>query len=406
MKKTVILKKWKKLEKKLISKNSKLLALGYESTLEWSAGEIYTKELPVSVIFDNDETLRSEVKMIKTVVEVVDITFTGELPSVGDWKVVKVLERTSDGVISYSIEDDFKHDSQEHDFKRCDHCNNKVNRKYSTIVRNTAGELKTIGKSCLKDFVNTKNIETVMNIIKFLDTIDTRDKFDESYYQKGYDLLLFVSECAQNIIEFNYKNSYTEGPSTKDMVMSGLGSNVITDDARAMAVNAIDRALNFTDAELENEFNMNLHIIAKQAFITERHLGLASYLPEFYRREEVKQKIKEAKIKELKSNEHVGEIKSRVEFELIYTGTRSYTGQYNTAYFHSFVDKKGNLIIWKGTTNLCYAFNDFYSPAETVTNDDLIGKTLKLIGTISKHDEFNNRNQTYINRCKFLKEVV
>ena len=109
-----------------------------------------------TVTYDNyrERAIRSEYGYETGEVEVVcDATLTYEEIHVsGDWTLLASIETGELGNIVYSASgDDFAH-LREADLT-CEHCYHNRKRKVHYVVGNAEGERKTVGSSCMKDFL-------------------------------------------------------------------------------------------------------------------------------------------------------------------------------------------------------------------------------------------------------------
>ena len=408
MQKTIIKNKWVKIETKLLSLITKMQNNGIEVNLSWEVSNERLAEMSQTVLYDNDDTLRTDAKEIKVMVTLIDIEFIGEVPKINGWNVLGVLERlpASESFLIKSIGDNEVPISyRDHDFKICEHCNNRRLRNKIYVLEQN-GETKAVGSTCVKDFTGHKDAEQLIAFMSYLECIDARDKDDEQHGSKYFKTIDFLEECAQSILEFNYRKAGDVAGSTKDITMERYGTIVVSDEAKKITKDAIARVKALTVSELGNEFNFNMRTIVESEYLNLGQLGIASYLVEGHRVKVAKEASK-AKALEGKENNHIGALKNRQDFTLTYLRTNSFDNAYGVTYFHSFEDVNGNVIIWKGSKDLVSALNTdlgkWGDADRPQYNDDLVGKELVVKGTVTKHDEFRERKQTYINRCKILK---
>lgn len=96
------------------------------------------------------------------------VTVTGRLPQVeGGWQVLAAVDHQygddgfrnivrgyEDGIVAEWLTAE----------PNCDHCGADRNRRYTVIVRDADGNVRQVGKSCLRDFVGHQDIDTLMNL--------------------------------------------------------------------------------------------------------------------------------------------------------------------------------------------------------------------------------------------------
>ena len=99
----------------------------------------------------------------------------GSTPKYEGWSFLASLEKTDGGTLvrslpGYELDEDYRERGNV-----CDHCGTKRNRKHTFVVLHDDGTLKTVGRSCLKDFMgsgrlNPANIATLFkHLYDFLD---------------------------------------------------------------------------------------------------------------------------------------------------------------------------------------------------------------------------------------------
>ncbi len=87
------------------------------------------------------------------------------------------------------------------------------------------------------------------------------------------------------------------------------------------------------------------------------------------------------------ASEYIGNIKDKIELEVIFQFRASWDSDFGTMNLYSFTDLNGNMIVWK-TGNYI----------ELENNDHV---TIK--GTIRDHSEYKGEKQTILTRCKIIK---
>lgn len=89
----------------------------------------------------------------------------------------------------------------------------------------------------------------------------------------------------------------------------------------------------------------------------------------------------------IKASEYVGNIKDKVELEVVFQFRASWDSDFGTMNLYSFTDLNGNLIVWK-TGN--------YFELES-------GDHVTIKGTVKDHSEYKGEKQTVLTRCKIIK---
>jgi hypothetical protein len=123
--------------------------------------------------------------------------------------------------------------------------------------------------------------------------------------------------------------------------------------------------------------------IAENEYATHKSIGFAASMIPAYHRE-----MEEQREREVQLNEYFGAIKDKINIEVEYTKTVTYSGFYGMGRIHFFKDSEGRCFKWSTSTSI--PFNE--------------GQKLKLVATIKDHEEYKGRKQTSVTRAK-LNEV-
>lgn len=98
---------------------------------------------------------------------VVDIEVDGEMPVIPGYTFIgsKVIK---DGVTKFSCYDPAEASRIENaDMAVCDHCGRRRSRNGTYFLKNEAGEIKQVGRSCLNDFTGFKGIDSLLSVLDF-----------------------------------------------------------------------------------------------------------------------------------------------------------------------------------------------------------------------------------------------
>lgn len=122
-------------------------------------------------LIDNENISKNNLNIVLNNKErycVLDISSI-KLPNLNDWEVLGMIEKNKEDesfiITSFSNEEDKKVPITYHsaDPTNCDHCGHNRKRNSTFILRNakTTEEMQ-VGKSCMKDFVNNKEMDTLI----------------------------------------------------------------------------------------------------------------------------------------------------------------------------------------------------------------------------------------------------
>jgi hypothetical protein len=265
----------------------------------WSYGEKYTKNVPLVV--DNQE---SPVRVSRVVVDV-----TVEVPNElvvdgGKWAVMAALDVTPEGNIIRTYADTTPDQFKTTPGTRCDHCHKKTNRKYLIALSSPEGDIKVVGKSCLKDYLGLSP-DSLLNhldfMASFVELFEDDGDPDEEGFTRGRVVVSAedVTRMAAKVIAtYGYESSsraWDYGTrSTKDRVINELFTNGDPDlrDAIVTPVNHEDVITWAKGLKGDSDLDWNMKLVAGMDDIGHKHLGIACWMVEAYRRAMEEEAIK------------------------------------------------------------------------------------------------------------------
>lgn len=281
----------------------------------------------------------------------------------------------------------------------CEHCNSKRNRKDTYLIRNIeTGEFKQVGKSCLKDFTNGLSAEAVARYISWFDEL-IRGQAPTDGFTPYCDVFEIIQLAVEAVNLYGYQKAYNPyeeesyGQSTRDVVCDVLndckgakkhlekGFNVDRKGNKEKAQAVIDFV-----ASLPNEYGYvsNLKAICSKEYCQSRDLGILVSSVACYDREMRYQEKRAKEQKEQSKSSWVGATGERITIEEASVKLlTSWETMYGYTYMYQFVDKAGNIYIWK-------------------TSNNVEGETVSLKGTVKAHSDFNGVKQTELTRCKVI----
>ena len=340
------------------------------------------------------------------------VEIIGEIPSIKGWTIVaksEILEENS--TLIYKVVEGSTIPEKYETGNSCEHCNSKRQRKHLYILQHVeTGEYIRVGKTCLKDFLET----TPSALLWFYECIG--DLFEEKLDKEEYFTFrsipasFKVREAIEASILQVKKDGHYISRNTADY--EGINSTVdsvkgtLQSDEDIKQTDKAKEILNWIQGLKvtveENQFLFNARTLSNLEYVSERQLGMIVALVPSYRRHLNNLKREEEKRKEQKS-EYVGNIKERKNFTLKIVNIRGFDGLYGYTNIYKFKDKNGNVFVWFTGNSIGEEIIDSrgrhdYKCAE-------IGDTIKLKGTIKEHSEYDEIKQTVLTRCK-VSEII
>jgi hypothetical protein len=281
----------------------------------------------------------------------------------------------------------------------CDHCNVNRLRHETFILRHEDATTKRVGRTCLGDFLghhgNPSALIGHLNLWgKAFEALESSAAAGIGTATNTLALVPFVAFVAAEMRSYGWiskgkawenhltatadraQNAYWSSDFQKDMPTAD-------DDFRALR--AVTWARGLTDSEVEeNDYLYNLRAVCQDDFIRPKRGGLAGSVIVAAERAIEQRAASDAQ----KSNLHVGTIKEKIEMELKLVDTRECNSQFGFSLLHKFEDAAGNLLVWF-TSN-----PKFIKCVDGSKREMNVGETLRLRGTVKKHDDFRGRLQT------------
>lgn len=339
------------------------------------------------------------------------IEIVGEGPKVEGYKFVGTLDHyTIPGSVIVNTVPGEKVPEQFYESDPiCNHCNAHRNRVETFIVEKMDdGSYLQIGRNCLRDFFG----HDPQSIARFLTRVITfvnslRDEewtgYSErtTYYYNSVKVLTYTVAAIRSFGWVPKSAASEENAPTASEVDYMLSTPCNARDIRAKE-EYMDRVHFNPEADLkeaeaaiewlktqdgDNEYMHNLKLLEEANAIPTKMLGYWCSLIAAYQREQ--SRLERAK-KENRLNEHLGEIKDRVEIVVKCVGLRYIDGYYGTVCIHRMRDSDGRSINWFANADAKMEKGNSYS----------------IRATIKKHDEYKDWKQTNVSRLTVIEEVV
>lgn len=339
----------------------------------------------------------------------------GKPPKLAGWNLAARIEHMGEDALVHVVPGE-DHPELRRFYKarpdHCDHCNTVRRRIDTFIVRNNAGEYKQVGRNCLREFLGGKDPKSILWYVSaYEDLEELLNAFAgrggggpverEEYYRPFQDVLTAAVALANKYGYVSAKSEYKRP--TSSLVRMALFSDPYQHDTHeeveARHVVAVDSNSPNVQQEVrdilawfqtipserfENEpYFHNLYVIKQENHVSSRNVGYVVGLIPTYRREAGKKATAAAR-----SNVHVGEVGKKLpptQVEVV--GTRDIDSAFGRVQLVRFQDAAGNAVTW------------FNSGSD---RDFQKGDKMTIMGTVKKHDQFKDRNQTVLTRVKVV----
>ena len=403
------------------------------------------------------------------------VTVTGSAPNLDGWQFVATLEPVevevdgensddSNGKKKAKIENIIQSvpgaeklpEVYRHRIGECDHCKQFRRRNQTFVVKHgSTGELKMIGRNCIKDFLGHANPHQLAAWAQLLVDLDaacrSEESFDEDDFMGGgggggrdcafdmRDYLAFVVAVVEDrgfVSRSKVRESMTpEGEcglrATADVAWyliapppsgnykatqdwrEARAKFTATDKQRDFVENAIEWARGLDDDRVNNassDYLANLRTVGRMASVGAKTCGIAASMIPAYAREIGAVLFEKEKID--RKNELFGTVKTRSEFVVLCEKVTPNDGYYGTTGIHKLVGIEGGEKVGKGKA----------ATFETGGVGDVTGKSLvwfasektewlkeggkyRVKATVKSHGEFRGWKQTVLTRVEVLERI-
>jgi hypothetical protein len=331
-----------------------------------------------------------------------EIAISGIAPKLAGWSFQGTIQHTENGNILRAINETAIPEAYRSVKRLCDHCNKDRNRKDTYLVVNENNEFKQLGKSCLKDYTGHISPAHLAMLAEFIDQLNNADQ--NEYPSSGhYPLEVFTGEflrmCCESVVAhggFVTRKQAELGTETAtanrawmSLFPPRMTSTFVPLSHTTAGAELYDKVVSaLVDLEQKKDisaFEHNILMVWKQGVVTNRETGLFAAAILIYERALVK-KLNLALDQE---SNWVGTVKDRTEFTLTVSKKMSYDSAFGFVTIILMKDSVGNVFVWKTSTG---------------TSSVSVGDTLKIKGTIKKHETYHEVKQTILTRCVIISE--
>ncbi len=341
----------------------------------------------------------------KVMVDVRDVTITGETPKVGEYEFIAAVEFTEIGNFvdtppGVAVPAEYRNTDD-----RCEHCCHNRNRKHVFVVRSlTDGTYIQVGRTCLRDFLGIDDPKNIIGAFNFWRTLWTGesdlDSFGTAERIESLETFLAKTNALIRLYGWASKGQAKSDPmliATVERLFGTYGN----DDASRAARRELQEELRDSDATLAQEvitwvrastddgdYFHNLRVaFADDLVYGDQRTALAISAVSSYHKELAR--IEAAKVN--KDSKHQGAVKERLKSLLLTITLVKDMGDngYGSCELIKLADDNGNLFAW--FTGSRPRFD--------------IGDKIVADATVKSHREFNGILETQLTRL-VVQEVL
>lgn len=308
------------------------------------------------------------------------------------WTVCAKIEHGSEGNIVTPFGGSAVEDSWYSAPARCDHCGTNRARSVTFMCRNADGEIRQVGRSCLKEYTGISPNTAVMwaDVRNLLDSQEM-DCDVETFAARGaikmFDVETVLALAVDSIKDHGYIKSDCPN-STRSQIQDGIKKAKPSAEAaaKAQAIKAwLVHLMDDGDVVLGPE--RDCMALAKSGWAKMHHFGRLAYMPLAYdrymERKAAEEKKAAAAAAARASSDYVGGVGQRITIQTADAKlVTSWDTQFGTTYLYKFTDAAGNVFVW-------------YASRSIELKDGMM-----LVGTVKDHTTYDGIKQTVLTRCK------
>lgn len=290
----------------------------------------------------------------------------------------------------------------------CQHCYVDRIRKETFVIQNVeTGELKQVGRTCLKDFLGHRDPHQLAEWGEHLGAFDAYASglggFGQTPY---YDLKEYLGWVCGQVKRHGWVSSTTAREENKIatageawyMFHTGYRCHPkdrwfpeADDLQEAEQIHTWAQTLLDLPEDKCNDYIHNLRVIIRADAVEDRTKGFAASLWIAYKKA-LEREAKEKLRSEFKPSVWFGEVGQKVTLKVTCTNIIPFESMYGTTRLHKFIDTDGRIFVW------------MQSAGSRVSIDE--GSTIILQGTIKEHRTWQSDRgdvqETGLTRCKVL----
>ena len=334
------------------------------------------------------------------------VELKGEGPKLHGWKFIGTLDHSEyEHPIIKAVPGETIPTQYFHADGICDHCCTNRYRKETFILLHENGDYRQIGRSCIKDFLGHNPNQTASYLESLYKLFNLLEDPEGGFYGGGSSMDLWFNKVEVLRITSALIRTYGWVSKTRarDEDISATADDVIFlmfpahNEQERQAKRKMEAQVHWKDEEDRaiaeaavtwlaeqdgtKDYFHNLQLINTKDEISIRNFGFWCSLVATYQiaKEELNTK---ARIKNV--NEWIGNVKERREFNVHVSKIIPTEGYYGWTYIHKMVDNEGHSLVW------------FASNRGNLEE----GGDYNIVGTVKKHDKYNDWKQTIITRVK------
>lgn len=342
---------------------------------------------------------------------------------VNGWRFIATLEHHDNGNIVRKLIDEVEVPEKYYTCgPACDHCHSIRHRKDTYLIYNEeTKEFKQVGSSCVCDFTNGFSAEAAAAYIALFDElIQGEAPYDSGHVAPYYEVSLVLAHAADIVNHLGYRPTSWEGPRSEfntryqtlcsiqyDRYRPGLTPQAEEKikqyreqfnpdyNSPELAKYVADAMEWVRNSEDRSDYMHNLKVIVDSEYIQSKNFGYAVSIIPTYNKYIQKQteaakraaEMTAAHAAEVAGSEFVGEVGQRITIDNLdeISIITSWETEYGITTRYKITDASNHIFMWDSSSHI---------------RDDEMVEVISIVGTVKKHDTWNDVKQTWLTRCR------
>lgn len=376
---------------KLLTRYGKKAA-AYGQPLSYEMGEPYATEIKVyKTGYDEANGTHYQEKVGTRMVEAFDLTIDGEIICKEGYTLAAKIEHLEGGNVVYTVADEEGKLEWRNLSPRCEHCGGNHGQIVTFIVRDSAGNEKQVGRTCLKDYcgIDPQRVGLLNKLEDlFLDLDVERYDFINRPAVPAYSTMEALALAIRLQNQYGYTSSSEGDHSNKARLLHLMRDGERPTEKELQEAEAMAAViLAFDQAQAYQNSLDNVWVLLRSGYCKCSHFGYIAYGPLAFDR--YKQRLareaewEAAKNAERQASDYVGKVGERITVDVADVKLlTSWEGEWGFTFLYKIIDTAGNVLIWYASRT--------------------IEEAKKLRATVKDHSERDGIKQTIVTRCSVV----
>lgn len=322
-------------------------------------------------------------------IPMISISVDGVIPIVNGYEFLAKIEHRYDEKNNF-IGNIVKTNNQEIDSSfysvqnHCEHCKSKRNRKETFILKSPL-KIIQVGKECLKDFLNSSDLESLLRLASFLKEMNLDEDIEYGRVVQRVGFIDYISVCIDSINKFGWvpkKNSLDKTPTYLSswnyfypQENSDLSLNLTN-------IDLVKTHYQTAFEKLNDNLKQNIKILEIQNLISLKDCPIVALIAKQVLKCE-EEKIYLSRLR----NEFSGQIGEELEVSVKITKIKHFETRFGVSYLIEMIDTQSNNVLKTFTTSKSLV-------------DLKVGENVLIFGRVKDNEVFNNQRATVLRNVK------